>query len=292
MDQVSENTRLLFVVNPASGSTHTDWQKIITDFFSETGHSIDFLILSEFSKPENIKNKINSFQPERVIAVGGDGTIKMVAESILHTDILLGIIPAGSANGMARELLIPKDIRESLGTTLSRNIKTIHVISINNQICIHLSDVGFNAFIVKKFERENVRGKWGYLRAAWKVFWTHPKMDVSIYLNEKVVERKAAMIVMANATKYGSGAVINPAGKLDDDLFELIILKKLSIREIFKMMVSHQPFDKSKTELVQCKSIHIRSKKKLHFQVDGQYIGKVHHLRAELIPKALHLIIP
>lgn len=292
MDQVSENTRLLFVINPASGSTNTNWQKIITDFFSETHHRIDFFILSEFSKPENIKNKINSFKPERVIAVGGDGTIKMVAESILHTDILLGIIPAGSANGMARELLIPKDARESIRATLSRNAKTIHVISINNQICIHLSDVGFNAFIVKKFERENVRGKWGYLRAAWKVFWQHPKMDVSIHLNEQIVERKAAMIVLANATKYGSGAVINPAGRLDDDLFELIILKKLSIREIFKMMVSHRPYDQSKTELVQCKSIHIRSKKKLHLQVDGQYIGKVHHLQAELIPEALHVIIP
>ncbi|WP_336513893.1 diacylglycerol/lipid kinase family protein [Pollutibacter soli] len=292
MDQFSKNTRLLFVVNPASGSNNTDWQKIISDFFSETSHTIEFLVLSEFSKPENIKNKINSFQPERVIAVGGDGTIKMVAESLLHTDILLGIIPAGSANGMARELLIPKDIQESIQATLSENTKTIHVISINNQICIHLSDVGFNAFIVKKFERENVRGKWGYLRAAWKVFWKHPTMDVSIHVNDKVVERKAAMIVLANATKYGSGAVINPAGQLDDDLFELIILKKLSIREIFKMMVSHQPYDRSKTELVQCNSIYIRSEKKLHLQIDGQYIGKVNHLQADLIPGALKMIIP
>ena len=95
------------------------------------------------------------------------------------------------------------------------------------------------------------------------------------------------MIVLANATRYGSGAVINPAGRLDDDLFEVVIIKKVSFSEIFKMMVTHRPYDKDKTELYQAKSVAIESKKEAHFQVDGEYLGKVKTVQVEIIVGAL-----
>ena len=54
------------------------------------------------------------------------------------------------------------------------------------------------------------------------------------------------MIVIANGTRYGSGAVINPLGRLDDNLFEVVIIRKISFSEIFKMMFTHRPYDKTK----------------------------------------------
>ena len=51
--------------------------------------------------------RIEKINPEYVIAVGGDGTVTMLANILAGTDTPLGILPAGSANGMAKELEIP-----------------------------------------------------------------------------------------------------------------------------------------------------------------------------------------
>ena len=68
---------------------------------------------------ERLNQKIAQLKPDRVVAVGGDGTIKFVAEQLLDTPIPLGVLPAGSANGMARELGIPPDIEGSLNVLVN-----------------------------------------------------------------------------------------------------------------------------------------------------------------------------
>ena len=98
------------------------------------------------------------------------------------------------------------------------------------------------------------------------------------------------MVVIANATKYGSGALINPDGKLDDDVFEVIVIKKISIAEIYKMMVTHLSYNPLKTEVYQTKSLQIKSKRKAHFQVDGEYLGKVNDISATILPASLQMI--
>jgi len=116
-------------------------------------------------------------------------------------------------------------------------------------------------------------------------------MQASIKYDEGLIRRDAAMIVIANATRYGSGAVINPLGKLTDNLFEIVVVRKLSFTEIFKMMVTHAKFDRSKTELLQAQMLDIVSRKKVHFQVDGEYLGKVNKIHAEIIPDALSVVL-
>ena len=116
-------------------------------------------------------------------------------------------------------------------------------------------------------------------------------MHAKINVNKQLIERNASMIVIANATRYGSGAVINPVGRLDDDLFEVIIVKKISMMEIFKMVFTHSNYDPQKTELFQTNSLHIYSKHKAHFQVDGEYMGKINKVEASILPKAINVII-
>ncbi len=288
----SNPLKLLFIINPRSGNNKTDWKAGIEQYFQQSNHILEWLLLSDDIDKEEIKRQINNFKPDRVIAVGGDGTIKLAADCLIHTDTSLGIIPAGSANGLAKELNIPAELTPALDVIVNGSTKTIHITEINDQNCIHLSDIGFNAFVIKKFETGAHRGMFGYVKAAWKVLWQQPMMSIHLMLDRNHVNIKAAMIVIANATKYGSGACINPDGKLDDDVFEVVVMKKVSIPEIFKMMVTHMPFDGNKTEVFQVKSLEIHSKKKAHFQMDGEYLGKVNVVKATLIPAALQIIVP
>ncbi len=284
------NSKILFIINPVSGKNSTDWAAVITDYFKSRPNLIKIYELTKACNQETIKEQIKLFRPHQVVAVGGDGTIKLVAECLINTNVRLGIFPAGSANGLAYELNI--NTKNALDIIERGFSKKIHLTNINGQICIHLSDIGLNAYAMKRFKNQKVRGMWGYFIASLKVLTQNPKMEISMRIDKKVIKMEAEMIVIANATKYGTGALINPIGRLDDELFEVIAVKKISFQEVFKMVFTHKPYDLNKTEVFQVSSLAMHSRKKVHFQIDGEYLGKIQSLKVELIPNALEVVVP
>lgn len=239
-----------------------------------------------------LKTAITQAKADRVIAVGGDGTLKLVAECLLNSETPIGIIAAGSANGMAKELNIPLNLEEALTLSIEGQAQQIHAIAINKELCIHLADIGFNAYLVKKFDELPERGMLTYAKAAWHAFWYHRKMAVEFKIGNQLIKQKVAMIAIANATSYGTGFKINPEGKLDDELFEIIMIKEYAVMEIIKIWISRLPWNPKKIERFQTSSLKITTKHKVHFQVDGEYLGKVRQVEAQLIPKAIKVIMP
>ncbi|MES2651428.1 MAG: YegS/Rv2252/BmrU family lipid kinase [Bacteroidota bacterium] len=286
----SKPQKLLFVVNPRSGNGAVNYTKEINTFFEKRTEEVEIYELPTKCSLEKLKTAIKKANADRVVAVGGDGTLKLVAECLLKTETPIGIIPAGSANGMAKELGIPLELHKAIALTTAGKLKKIHAILINNELCIHLSDIGFNAYLVKKFDELPERGMRTYAKAAWHAFWNHKKMEVSFKIDGKLVKEKAAMVALANATQYGTGLQINPNGKLDDNLFEVIIVKEYSVLEIAKIWISKLPWNPKKIESYQVSELKINTKHKVHFQVDGEYLGKVDTISAEIIPKALTII--
>jgi len=100
------------------------------------------------------------------------------------------------------------------------------------------------------------------------------------------------MVVIANATSYGTGVKINPEGDLTDDLFEVILVKKYTVMEILKVRFTELPFNPEKIELFHTKDLSIKTKHKVHFQVDGEYLGKVNRVEARILPAAITIITP
>jgi diacylglycerol kinase (ATP) len=286
------NSKILFIVNPGAGNRSTDWPAEIRQYFDGKHYDIELFDLPNPCRPEMLRDKIEKTRPAKVVAVGGDGTVKLIAEIVQHSKIPLGLLPAGSANGMARELGIPAAPAAALDTIVEGKIRKIHLLKINNETCIHLSDVGFNAFVVKKFQHDNVRGMWGYFKAAWKVLWSHSRMTVILKTDGQKIKKEAVMVVLANATMYGNGVVINPEGTLYDDVFEVVVIKKVSFTEIFKMRFTKKQLNPEKTEVFQTTSIQISSRHRMHFQVDGEYRGKVKTVHAEIVKDGLNIISP
>jgi len=117
-------------------------------------------------------------------------------------------------------------------------------------------------------------------------------MNVSIEMEGRSVSHKAFMVVLANASKYGTGAVINPHGDLYDGLFEVVIVRRLALSELFKMIFKPQPFDPKKIQLYQANAVTITTARAVHFQVDGEYLGKVKQVNAIMLKGQLNLIVP
>ena len=100
------------------------------------------------------------------------------------------------------------------------------------------------------------------------------------------------MVVLANASKYGSGALINPVGNLHDGKFEVVVVRKITLSEFLKLFIHFGRFDPKKVEVFQTESVVIQTRKKAHFQVDGEYLGKVNRVAAVIEAGKLNLILP
>lgn len=284
----------LFAINPASGGTDKSrWETGIRTFFADLPHQFHLFHLNGETDEQTLPQQIRQHKPDRVVAVGGDGTIKAVATCLLDTGIPLGILPAGSANGMARELEIPTDVEGSLAVLVDGETRPTDVVLINdNDICLHLSDIGLNAQLVQHYEKNNLRGKLGYLRSVVNVLKKRRLLRISITIGDTCVERAAFMVVLANARMYGTGAVINPDGSPFDGHFEVVIFRRLSVWEIVKLFWRYKPFDPRSVEIFPATSITIDTHRRVYFQVDGEYRGKVNQIRAAIKPGALLMLLP
>lgn len=284
----------LFAINPVSGGKDkTAWTVGINNYFADLPHTIELLTLNGETDDEALRQAIARLKPDRVIAVGGDGTVKIVAQHLLGTGIALGILPAGSANGMARELSIPADIQGSLDIITSNTLKPIDIVLINDtDICLHLSDIGLNAQVVKHYEQNNWRGMFGYLRSVVKSLHRRRLLRVEINTGDDCIQRVALMIVLANARMYGTGAVINPDGDLSDGRFEVVIFRRLTGWEILKSFWQYEPFNPKNVEIFHATSITIETHRRAYFQIDGEYRGRITKLSARIQPGAILMLTP
>ncbi|MFN2439906.1 MAG: diacylglycerol kinase family protein [Chitinophagaceae bacterium] len=292
--QKDEKLKLLFFINPVSGGKEkTDWEEKIRAYFKTSPHIMDFYLLTGKNDEISVAHHIKSVTPDRIVAVGGDGTVKMIAELIQNKNLPFAIIPAGSANGMAKELEIPLDVNSALEVALNGEQKSLDAIRINDQeMCIHLSDLGLNAMLVKYFEGYKKRGMWGYGKSIFRVLWAKQKMHTTIKTDNETVKRKAYMVVIANARKYGTGGNINPDGDVSDGFFEVVVMRKINLIEIMKGLFTDKSFHPKRIEVFKTKTATLSTLKKTYFQVDGEYRGRVKELKAEILPGVLQIMLP
>ncbi|MBC3792750.1 diacylglycerol/lipid kinase family protein [Spirosoma utsteinense] len=284
----------LFAINPVSGGKgKTDWTMGIKNYFANSTHVAELRYLDGKTDAQIVSQAIDELKPDRVVAVGGDGTLKIVAEQLVDTGIPLGILPAGSANGMARELGIPAAIQESLDVVVNGKLKAVDLIAINdNDICLHLSDIGLNAQVVRYYEKNNWRGMFGYFRSVLKTLRKRRQLRVEIDTGEECIQRIAFMIVLANARMYGTGAVINPDGDLSDGRFEVVIFRRMHLWGIIKLFWRYRPFDPKYIEIIPATSVTIETHRRAYFQIDGEYRGRITRLDARIRPGAVTMLVP
>lgn len=291
---MQKRLRILFIINPiAGGKAKQDWETAIREFFKESDYAFEFFLQTGKNDKPSIQQHMQRFNPDTVVAVGGDGTVKMVAEIVKETTVALGIIPAGSANGLAKELAIPTDVEGAIDVILNGQTRKVDAIKINEEeLCFHLSDVGMNALLVKYFEDSKQRGLWGYGRFVLKMLWNKRKMRVAITTDEGLIKRKAYMVVLANAEKYGTGAVINPDGSVTDGKFEVVVVRKVHLFEIFKALTARKSFHPRRIEVFRTKSVTLQFQQKYPFQVDGEYQGKTAFVSARILPGIVNVVVP
>lgn len=244
---------------------------------------------------EKLTDSMHKFDPELIIAAGGDGTVNLVASHIIGKDIQMGIIPAGSANGVAINLNIPDNFERALQKIINTSPKPVDTIRINDKYyCLHISDVGINARIVKRFSQEKLKGLSGYGKQLLKELFS-PKTSFRFTLKTSGYNKKrnAEMLVIANASVYGTGAIINPNGIMNDGKFEIVIIKPYPWWIVFRFIVAFFTGNLNKMKYVQIitttkAEITLNPAQDIH--IDGEMQNPVEQLKAEIIPDAIEII--
>lgn len=289
---------ILFVVNHKSGNKQIDDLESMIKLHADENnyHSIIYLMANDAFNA--ISNLISENKPEIVVAIGGDGTVNLIASILKYTTIQLLIIPYGSANGMAKELKIPTDINDCLKLLNSENaeIKKMDIIKLNDKDFIHLADVGLNARIVYQFQQDKSRGLATYAKHLITEMFFLGYKRYKITVDDKTPKFiKAVSLTFANAKQYGTGAIINPEGKLDDGFFEICIFKpfpRLHVFTIALQMFRNRLKYSEYFEVIKTSKAIISCKKKCLLQFDGEVFGKTKEIMLEVQKQALLIILP
>lgn len=204
----------------------------------------------------------------------------------------MGILPTGSANALAQNLHVPIELNAALDVIRLGNTQKVSSLMVNDYFCIHLADIGLNAAIVRRFEKLPTRGMWGYMMAFRQTYFKQKRVKATIFSNNKKIKTKFYMLVFCNGTGFGSGLVINPEGRLDDDKFEIVNVKQLSLIEIIKLYLGKKKPSPELIKIMSTQEVEVTLSRKVHLQIDGEYLGKIKNVKAQLNDKFIKFLVP
>jgi YegS/Rv2252/BmrU family lipid kinase len=230
-----------------------------------------------------------------VMAWGGDGTINEVMSALVGSDVALGIVPAGSGNGLARELGIDRRPPLAIANALAARPRPIDVGQLEGRYFVNTAGIGFDAHIASRFATAHRRGFLGYAgitaRALTSYVPLHYRVTVAGAAEQRV---RAVLLTIANSAQFGNGAIIAPGARVDDGELDLVIFEE---RSRFRTVCAlPRLFNGTADRIAGCRITRLRevtvsAEAPLTFHVDGEPVEGGTTLRARVHPGALRVAV-
>jgi len=143
----------------------------------------------------------------------------------------LGLIPAGSGNGLAAALGTPRDPERAIAAALSGPERRIDAGTIADCYFFNIAGVGLDARIAELFNARTRgrRGRWPYVAIGVTEGCRYTAVEYRVTMDGECRTLKALLIACANGREYGMGARIAPGARLDDGLLEAVVVEDRSI---------------------------------------------------------------
>ena len=287
---------LLFIVNPAAGTGNYKYS--INKIYEDVDQN-KYNILIETTDYKGHASKIAEHYKEKgiknIVAVGGDGTINEIGAAIINTGISLGIMPRGSGNGLARYLSIPLNTKKALKIINDGKTRIIDAATINDKHFFCTSGVGLDARVGIIFDKSKKRGSINYFKATVSEFLTYKPKKYKLRIDNKRRKIRSLLITFANAGQYGNNVYISPDARIDDGLLDLCILKPFpkSFMVPIGLRLVSKTLNKSKyLEVIKCKEVILKRKKKIKFHYDGEPCKAGKKIVVKMLPASLKVVVP
>ena len=258
----------IFLVN--SFTLKKDINKLlqnIKDYCEKEKLDYEIEINNEFNSTEDVLKKYKKTR-NIIFTIGGDGTLNRVVNALVGTKNVVGVIPYGTGN----------DFHKSVINQFKKGINECDLIKINNKYFINIACFGIDADIA--YNKENItsplipRGQ-RYNASILKTFASYKPRYFKIETNNKKLEGNFATVIVCNGEYYGNGFHVAPYSNLNDDSFDVYIVKdlnKISLAAlILKLKNAKHENDKNVIK-ISTKKLNIKLKEYVHSNIDGELL--------------------
>jgi len=286
-------SKALFIINPVSGGKKKDNVPELINKNLDTTLFEPTIVFTDSAMHGSQLAHDAKGQYKYIVAVGGDGTVNEIASSIAGTDTVLGIIPFGSGNGLARFLGIPMDTADAIKTLNGLRVEAIDAAKLNGQWFFNMAGMGFDAHISEVFSHDKTRGFGAYIRSAFREIVNYKSEAYQLEIDGASYIREAFMLSFANSSQYGNNAHVSPCASVQDGLIDVCIIKPFPLYRFIEMGIRMftKTADKSKyVEIIQGKNILIKRNTggPIHLDGEPQMLGT--DAEINVMPGALRII--
>jgi len=286
--------KFLFIINPVAGSGKG---RQISETIRSSQDSLDFeptlLFTRRSGDARSMAGEALGQGYDSIIAVGGDGTVNEVAGALVHTPQAMGIIPAGSGNGLAHHFGYRGTIPFLLSSLSGAKAVKMDTLRINGRTGLNVSGFGFDGYVAWLFNQSKRRGLSQYTRIALQEYFRYPLIQFQIEADEHSFRRDAHMLVIANAREFGNRAIIAPGAKTDDGLLDLVMVRKPGILQLpatFYRLFNGTLKDNTNIRTLRCRSFRATSSVPVHLHIDGEAMKPVNSVEVKVEPLSLHIL--
>ena len=287
--------RILVIANPA---TRTDTRAV----YRALSHALPSgvkLELHETTRSEStaVLAKRLRGHADCIVAVGGDGTVSSVAAGLHGSDVLLGIIPGGSTNIIARELGIPENARAAIRLLFGTfDVRKMDVGVCNDRFFLHMAGSGFDSRLFDNADPALKKkiGWFAYLPAALKAL-REPASRFRITIDDDVLEVESPLVLVANGSSVISprlrvGSRIRP----DDGQLDIMVVTATKPHELASVLARFAASTMDESPYVlsrKAQKMTLESEKPVPVQLDGDVIEKT-PVTFGVLPRDIGIIVP
>ncbi|MGA8987518.1 diacylglycerol kinase [Aeromicrobium sp.] len=230
-----------------------------------------------------------------VVVVGGDGALHSVLDHVADTDLVFGLIPAGTGNDTARSLGIPvKDTDAAVDLIVAGHVRVVDLARTSEAYVATVIASGFDS---KVNERANAmtwpRGNMRYNIAIIKELSSFQPLEFTLTLDGDTIQREAMLVAVGNGPSFGGGLRICEGASLDDGLLDVVVINPVSKARFLR--VFPQLYRGTHTSLAEFERHRVRevtlSSPGIVAYGDGERLGPL-PITATVQPGALRVFAP
>jgi YegS/Rv2252/BmrU family lipid kinase len=232
----------------------------------------------------------------RVVAAGGDGTIRSVLPALRGTSLPLAILPVGSVNVLARELGIPLSLGAAIEVAATGELRQVDLGLANGSPFALMAGLGFDAAVVHSVAQgvKNVIGSFAYVAKGLQVLARHRPSAFRVEADGAVFEANAWLAVVANASRYTYRWRLSPRARIDDGWLDLCLFEASSQAEGLRQAaaaLAGRHASHSGVRHLRARSLKFACSPPVALQLDGDPAGHS-PVTVEIAPGALTVVAP
>jgi diacylglycerol kinase (ATP) len=238
----------------------------------------------------------NKDKVDRVVIAGGDGTLNAAAPGLLKSALPLGIVPAGTANDLARTLGIPDDPVKALDIIARGEERRVDIGRVNDHLFFNVASIGLSVALARAISRQTKRrfGRLSYALAALRVLSRARPFSALIVSEGDIARVKTFQVAVGNGRYYGGGNAVDKSAEIDDGRLDLYSLEIANIWKLAWMAPSfragkHGAFEEVRA--VRGRNFEIHTRRPRRVNADGEILTTT-PARFSVIPGAIRVFAP